>query len=155
MRPLAERMRPRTLEEFVGQTHLVGGARLLGDALMRRGRRMRRQRFRIAEIVRDQDQLERIEETERRRLVAAADLKRKLAESQTRVDELQQEKTAVLHTHESLENEMRAALESKDVTISQLQGKLTVNILDRVLFDSDLPVQATFCRGELVHGQLA
>jgi chemotaxis protein MotB len=31
---------------------------------------------------------------------------------------------------------MRAALESKDVTISQLQGKLTVNILDRVLFDS-------------------
>lgn len=31
---------------------------------------------------------------------------------------------------------MRAALESKDVTISQLQGKLTVNILDRVPFDS-------------------
>ena len=27
-------------------------------------------------------------------------------------------------------------LESKDVTISKLQGKLTVNILDRVLFDS-------------------
>ena len=31
---------------------------------------------------------------------------------------------------------MRAALESKDVTISKLQGKLTVNILDRILFDS-------------------
>jgi len=31
---------------------------------------------------------------------------------------------------------MRAALESKDVTISKLQGKLTVNILDHVLFDS-------------------
>jgi chemotaxis protein MotB len=31
---------------------------------------------------------------------------------------------------------MRNALESKDVTISQLQGKLTVNILDRVMFDS-------------------
>ena len=31
---------------------------------------------------------------------------------------------------------MRAALESKDVTISRLQGKLTVNILDRILFDS-------------------
>jgi chemotaxis protein MotB len=31
---------------------------------------------------------------------------------------------------------MRNALESKDVTISRLQGKLTVNILDRVLFDS-------------------
>jgi chemotaxis protein MotB len=31
---------------------------------------------------------------------------------------------------------MREALESKDVTISELQGKLTVNILDRILFDS-------------------
>ena len=27
--PLAERMRPRTLEEFVGQTHLVGGGRIV------------------------------------------------------------------------------------------------------------------------------
>jgi len=35
-----------------------------------------------------------------------------------------------------LEDEMRADLESKDVTISKLQGKLTVNILDRVMFDS-------------------
>jgi chemotaxis protein MotB len=42
----------------------------------------------------------------------------------------------VVHTHQSLEDEMRNALESKDVTISQLQGKLTVNILDRVMFDS-------------------
>jgi len=31
---------------------------------------------------------------------------------------------------------MRAQLESKDVTISQLQGKLTVTIVDRVMFDS-------------------
>ena len=31
---------------------------------------------------------------------------------------------------------MRSALQSKDVTISQLQGKLTVNILDRILFNS-------------------
>jgi putative ATPase len=29
--PLAERMRPRTLEEFVGQTHLVGPGRLVRD----------------------------------------------------------------------------------------------------------------------------
>ncbi len=62
--------------------------------------------------------------------------KDKLAESQARIAELQTEKQAVLHTHETLEGEMRAALESKDVTISQLQGKLTVNILDRVMFDS-------------------
>ncbi len=66
----------------------------------------------------------------------AGGLKSKLAASQARIDELQQEKEAVVQTHRSLEDEMRAALESKDVTISQLQGKLTVNILDRVLFDS-------------------
>jgi chemotaxis protein MotB len=66
----------------------------------------------------------------------AADLKDKLTESQTRIHELAKEKDAAVQTHQSLEDEMRAALESKDVTISQLQGKLTVNILDRVMFDS-------------------
>ena len=66
----------------------------------------------------------------------AAALKDKLAENQTRIQELEKEKDAVSKSRRSLEDEMRAALESKDVTISQLQGKLTVNILDRVLFDS-------------------
>jgi chemotaxis protein MotB len=66
----------------------------------------------------------------------AADLKSKLADALARVEDLQKEKENVVQTHKSLEDEMRAALESKDVTISQLQGKLTVNILDRVLFDS-------------------
>jgi len=65
-----------------------------------------------------------------------AGLKEKLAESQFRFSELEKEKNAAVQTHQSLEDEMRAALESRDVTISQLQGKLTVNILDRVLFDS-------------------
>lgn len=66
----------------------------------------------------------------------AGALKDKLSESQAAIEELQKQKEAVVRTHQSLEDEMRAALESKDVTISQLQGKLTVNILDRVLFDS-------------------
>jgi chemotaxis protein MotB len=66
----------------------------------------------------------------------AADLKDKLVESQFRFSELEKEKNAAVQTHQSLEDEMRAALESRDVTISKLQGKLTVNILDRVLFDS-------------------
>lgn len=66
----------------------------------------------------------------------AADLKDKLVESQFRFSELEKEKNAAVQTHQSLEDEMRAALESRDVTISQLQGKLTVSILDRVLFDS-------------------
>ncbi len=34
--PLAERMRPRSLAEFVGQSHLLGGGRLLPHALARR-----------------------------------------------------------------------------------------------------------------------
>jgi chemotaxis protein MotB len=66
----------------------------------------------------------------------ATELKDKLAESQFRFAELEKEKNSAVQTHQSLEDEMRAALESRDVTISQLQGKLTVNILDHVLFDS-------------------
>ena len=66
----------------------------------------------------------------------ATDLRDKLAETQFRFSELEKEKNAAVQTHQSLEEEMRAALESKDVTISQLQGKLTVSILDHVLFDS-------------------
>ncbi len=66
-------------------------------------------------------------------------LKQKLAEVQTQFEQLQKEKESAVQavqSHKSLEDEMRAALETKDVTISQLQGKLTVNILDRVMFDS-------------------
>jgi chemotaxis protein MotB len=66
----------------------------------------------------------------------ALELKEQFAQNQARLAELAKEKDTAVQTHKSLEDEMRAALESKDVTISQLQGKLTVNILDRVLFDS-------------------
>jgi chemotaxis protein MotB len=80
----------------------------------------------------------------------AADLRGKLADSQASIADLQKQQDIVVHTHQSLEDEMRNALESKDVTISQLQGKLTVNILDRVMFDSgeaDLkPAGATVLR---------
>src|SRR5258707_13627456 len=38
---------------------------------------------------------------------------------------LQKEKEAVTHASKSLEDEMRSQLESRDVTISKLQGKLT------------------------------
>jgi chemotaxis protein MotB len=65
-----------------------------------------------------------------------SDLKDKLAQSEARSQQLEQEKDTALQTRKSLEDEMRSALESKDVTISRLQGKLTVNILDRILFDS-------------------
>ncbi len=53
-----------------------------------------------------------------------------------RVSTLEEEKKAVGQMARSLEDEMRKQLESKDVTISKLQGKLTVTIVDRVMFDS-------------------
>jgi chemotaxis protein MotB len=58
------------------------------------------------------------------------------AQLQSRIAALEKEKEQAAQMHQGLEEEMRADLESKDVTISQLQGKLTVNILDRILFDS-------------------
>ncbi len=66
----------------------------------------------------------------------AAELRDKLTTAETRLGELAKEKDAAIQNHQSLEDEMRSTLESKDVTISRLQGKLTVNILDRILFDS-------------------
>ena len=55
---------------------------------------------------------------------------------QKQIADLEQEKATASQMAKGLEEEMRAALESKDVTISKLQGKLTMNILDRVLFNS-------------------
>jgi chemotaxis protein MotB len=59
-----------------------------------------------------------------------------IAALQTQVADLEKEKEMAAQMAKGLEDEMRADLESKDVTISKLQGKLTVNILDRVMFDS-------------------
>lgn len=52
------------------------------------------------------------------------------------VAELEREKALAGQVARSLEDEMRQQLESKDVTISKLQGKLTVSIVDRIMFDS-------------------
>lgn len=65
-----------------------------------------------------------------------AALKKETEEARAKIEELRQEKEQAGKLQKNLEDEMRAALESKDVTISQLQGKLTVTILDRILFDS-------------------
>ena len=62
--------------------------------------------------------------------------KDQIAALQSKVADLEQDKNAAAQMAKGLDNEMRADLESKDVTISNLQGKLTVNILDRVMFDS-------------------
>ncbi len=70
---------------------------------------------------------------------AKAELDAEKAESAeliAKLAEAEKEMANASKTKNTLEEEMRAALQSKDITISQLQGKLTVNILDHVLFDS-------------------
>ena len=52
------------------------------------------------------------------------------------VADLEAQKDMAAQMSKALENEMRSDLESRDVTITSLQGKLTVNIVDRVMFDS-------------------
>ena len=59
-----------------------------------------------------------------------------IAELKSHSADLEKEAATVTQKARGLEDEMRADLESKDVTISKLQGKLTVNILDQVMFDS-------------------
>jgi chemotaxis protein MotB len=63
-------------------------------------------------------------------------LQQQLAGLQANFADLEKEKDQAVQSAKGLEDEMRTDLESKDVTISKLQGKLTVNILDRILFDS-------------------
>jgi chemotaxis protein MotB len=52
-----------------------------------------------------------------------------------RVAELEKAAADATKARDTLDQQMRAALDSKDVTISALQGRLTLNILDKVLFD--------------------
>jgi chemotaxis protein MotB len=66
----------------------------------------------------------------------ATSLSNKLEEAEEKIQTLVEEKEIATKTKSTLEDEMRKALESKDVTISELKGKLTVNILDQILFDS-------------------
>lgn len=59
-----------------------------------------------------------------------------LGRYQVQIDRLEAEKQEAARAQKGLEQEMRQALESQSVAISDLQGKLTVEILDHILFDS-------------------
>ncbi len=83
----------------------------------------------------------------------SAKLQQDVEAAQAQIAELEREKQAAEQKQSTLEQEMRSALESKDITISQLQGKLTVNILDRILFDSGEAVLRS--EGEKVLQQIA
>lgn len=71
-----------------------------------------------------------------KRLAELSDLSNRLEQAELTIKHLSEENQEAEKTQQSLEAEMRKALESKDVTISELKGKLTVNIVDRILFDS-------------------
>lgn len=60
----------------------------------------------------------------------------RLAEAREEIADLQRRVDEATRREDDLEDRMRAELESRDVTISELQGSLTVDIVDRVLFDS-------------------
>ena len=92
------------------------------------------QRERDAEVLKSE--LARALATAEQNQTQATTLKEEVSASKARIDELQREKEAATQAQKSLEQEMRSALESKEITISELQGKLTVNILDRIMFDS-------------------
>ena len=105
---------------------------VLGWQVQRRG----------AELAAAQAALEEARKLAEHNAAQAAALKAGLDESKSDATELREklaaaekEMEAAAKTKNTLEDEMRAALQSKDITISQLQGKLTVNILDHVLFE--------------------
>ncbi len=54
----------------------------------------------------------------------------------SKASELEEQVKLAASSRDVLERQMRSELESREVTISELQGRLTVDILDRVLFDS-------------------
>ena len=99
-----------------------------------------------AATISQQDQQQKIAAMKSKLDEMAARLVDALAQNQTNLDQitalqsqvadLEKQKEAAMQMSNGLENEMRNDLESKDVTISKLQGKLTVSILDRVMFDS-------------------
>lgn len=78
---------------------------------------------------------------EARRLLAEAGntnaaLAAELEAARAQAGELEEKMAQVEAAQQGLEQKLRSELESRDITISELQGKLTVNILDRILFDS-------------------
>ncbi|MDT8389041.1 MAG: OmpA family protein [Lentisphaeria bacterium] len=73
-------------------------------------------------------------------LAVTAETGERLAESlrdaKTQAEKLKAEKLAIEQASHTFEEKMNAAMAEQEVTISRLQGKLSINILDRIMFDS-------------------
>lgn len=113
---------------------------LLGLAYWHRGLELGDERNRaaqaqaaLAQAQAEAAQSESMAETNRTRV---AELEAALGDAQRALDDLRTQTEQTRQNQQSLEAEFRRALESKEITISELQGKLTVDILDRILFDS-------------------
>jgi len=65
-----------------------------------------------------------------------AALQSELTQAQARLAALDKERADAIRARDGLEQELRSSLKDKELTISELEGKLTVNILDQVLFPS-------------------
>lgn len=76
----------------------------------------------------------RAEAEERAQLLTQA--RRELEAEKERADALARDVRNAEGAQKKLEEEMRAAVQSREVAVSALAGRLTVEILDRVLFDS-------------------
>jgi flagellar motor protein MotB len=98
----------------------------LGFTAWRKHERVLRSEIRIVE-------LQNTVETQAARLAEAW---KEVELCRSRAETLATEVAAASQSHRQLEAEMREALTSRDIAVSELQGRLTVTILDRILFDS-------------------
>lgn len=105
------------------------------------------------ELSRVLNQLGETQQTADETLARLNSLREELTRAEQEKESLRLEKEKVAEAHSAMEKQMREALESRDITISELQGKLTVNILDRILFDSGEAVLKP--QGEKVLEQIA
>ncbi len=88
------------------------------------------------QFARVKTELEQLQKAAEQSSNQTSQLQQDLTNSHARIEALIKEKEQVTQQQRQIEDQMRAAIQSKDITISELQGKLTVNILDRVLFAS-------------------
>ena len=88
------------------------------------------------QFARVRSELEQLQQAAQQSSNQASLLQQDLTNSHAKIEALIKEKEQERQKQQEMENQMRSTLESKDVTISELRGSLTVNILDRVLFAS-------------------
>lgn len=106
---------------------------VLGLAFWHRGLELKQTQTDLASRNDDLASMRLAAETNAARVAALVE---ELDAARARAAELEHQNEETSLNQRLIEAEMRRTLESKDITISELQGKLTVNILDRILFDS-------------------